>query len=85
MFDHYQRLYSFPNSLETEKARSAIRHVSNFKNLTEISLVFPSKVKNFEITDKRIEVSPKRSSSAIYQLTNLEIINFHEIWFEVSF
>ena len=77
-------LYSFPNSLDTQSARSALRHVDNFRNVTSINLVFPSKVKNFKITDERITVTPNRASSSIYQLNNLDIINFHEIWFEVS-
>ena len=59
-------------------------HIGNFENVTSIDLVFPSKVKNFKITDDRIVVTPNRVSSSIYQLTNLEVINFHEVWFEVS-
>ena len=76
-------LYSFPNSLDNPGARSALRHINNFTNLTAITLVFPDKVKNFKVSDERIDVTPNRHTSAIYRLSNLETVNYHEVWFEV--
>jgi len=78
-------VYSFPNNLDDLKVRSAIRHSGNWNGIKAIHLVTPSKIKNLKLSDNRLEVWPRNRETSLFQILNVENVNFEEIWFEFEY
>ena len=48
-------------------------------------LVTPSKIKNLKLSDNRLEVWPRNRETSLFQILNVENVNFEEIWFEFEY
>lgn len=50
-----------------------------------IDIVFPDMVRNFQITDNRLRVTPTSGSGSFFRIDNVQIVNYEEIWFEFDY